>query len=99
MRKGGISRPERNSVVFVVEDEVSLAANGEGSRGLIDRIFSVGNPHNCLNRNLVMPYPNIAISGIERAEEPKEELVSSRDHNITISEGVLWCFGIQRQRE
>ena len=58
-------------MVLGVEYEVSLVIDGENSRGIIERIVSICNPHNGLFGNLVIPNSNVATVAIARAEKSK----------------------------
>jgi hypothetical protein len=50
-----------------------MAVDGEDSGGIIERAVSVCYPHNCLFRNFVVPYSDVAAARVFRAEKPKCE--------------------------
>ena len=54
---------------IVMEDKVSKLVDGENSRGIIDRIIPVCNPHNSLFCHFDKPNTKILIAGVARAKE------------------------------
>ena len=54
---------------IVMEDKVSKLVDGENSRGIIDRIIPVCNPHNSLFCPFDKPNTKILIAGVAKVEE------------------------------
>ena len=63
-----ICRPKM-TVKAVMEDKISELVDGENSRGIIDRIILVCNPHNSLFCHFDKPNTKILKAGVARAEK------------------------------
>ena len=83
-----ICRPKM-TVKAVMEDKISELVDGENSRGIIDRIILVCNPHNSLFCHFDKPNTKILIAGVAR-KKPKAKLFFG-NQRLAILDGFIWC--------
>ena len=73
-----------------------MFVDGENAGCVVKRSVSVGNPHNGLFRDFVVPYPNKAASRIPGAEETECKGSSViGDQYVAVFDGVVWCYAIK----
>ena len=73
-----------------MEDKVSKLVDGENSRGIIDRIIPVCNPHDSLFFHFDIPNTKILIAGVARAEEAQGKIVFFGSQRLAILDGFVW---------
>ena len=74
-----------------MEDKISELVDGENSRGIIDRIILVCNPHNSLFCHFDKPNNKILIAGVARAEEAQVKIIFFGNQRLAILDELVWC--------
>ena len=79
------------TVKAVMEDKISELVDGENSRGIIDRIILVCNPHNSLFCHFDKPNTKILIAGVAIAEEAQGKIIFFGNQRLAILDELVWC--------
>ncbi|GMN66130.1 hypothetical protein TIFTF001_035197 [Ficus carica] len=68
-----------------------ITVDDQQTRGIVNRVASVRNPNDSLNRDVLVPNSDITILGIHRTEETELEASFFRNQGCFIIDGLEWA--------